>query len=155
MMKFRTISSLALTLAALTSAAFVAAAPGDTSLAAATPTSTIDAEGYEVVVKDGSGKVGEEAHIVVTVTAKAGYHVNPQYPHKLKLKDAPDGLELLKPVMKASDAEIAKQKLTFRVPVKALKAGTFAIHGKLKLSVCSEHACLIKKEVLSAAMKAK
>jgi hypothetical protein len=155
MMKFRTASSIALTIAALTSAAFVAAAPGEQLVDAAVPLASIDAEGYSVVVKDGSGKVGEEAHIIVTVTAKQGYKVNDQYPHKLKLKHAPAGLEYLKPVMKASDAEIAKSKLTFRVPVKATKAGTFAIKGKLKLSVCNDQSCLIKKEVLSAAMKAK
>lgn len=154
-MVFRRFSSIALTLAALAVPGLVAAAPSHpTAPDETTELTRVDADGYTLVVKDGSAKVGQEGHIVVTVKAKSGFKVNEKYPHKVKLDNAPDGLEYPKKILKKGDAELSKKSLTFRIPVKATKAGSFSVKGKIKISVCNEQSCLIKKEKLSAKLTA-
>jgi hypothetical protein len=120
------------------------------------PLTTVDADGYTLVVTDGSGQVGKETHILVTITAKNGFKINEKYPHKLKLAAPTEGLELPKLILKKKDAKIdGKKKLSFLVPVKATRAGTFTVSGKIKLSVCNDKSCLIDKQKLRAKLIAK
>ena len=149
---FRRLTATALALGALAWATGPTTASADEAAALA----TVNTDGYKLVVTDGSGLVGKETHILVTVTAKNGYKINEKYPHKIKLAAAADGLELPQPTLKKKDAKIdGKKKLTFRVPVKATRAGTFEVSGKIKLSVCNEKSCLIDKKKLSAKLTAK
>ncbi|MBW2457739.1 MAG: hypothetical protein JRI68_24760 [Deltaproteobacteria bacterium] len=117
---------------------------------------TMNGEGYEVTVNDASGAVGDPTAIVVVIKATGQYKVNAKYPHKVKLAEPPAGLELPQRILKRDDGKLDDAKtFTFRIPAKASKAGSFAVTGKLKFSVCDASSCLIKKEALAATVTAK
>ncbi len=117
---------------------------------------TMNGEGYEVTVQDASGAVGEATSIVVVIKATGQYKVNAKYPHKVNLAEPPAGLELPQRILKRADGQLDDaQTFTFRIPAKASKAGSFAVDGKLKFSVCDATSCLIKKEALAATVTAK
>jgi hypothetical protein len=116
----------------------------------------IEGEGYRVKVTELATSVGSPGHFLVVIEATSGYKVNTKFPHKLKLADAPSGLKLPKRLLKKKDGTFAGTKtFTFKVPVEASKAGNFSVKGKLKLSVCNEETCLIKKEKLKVVITAK
>ena len=122
----------------------------------ATQTATQTGEGYELTVHDAAGAVGDSTAIVVVIKATGQYKVNAKYPHKVKLGEPPAGLELPRRTLKRADGELGDaQTFTFRIPAKATKAGSFAVTGKLKFSVCDATSCLIKKEALAATVTAK
>src|SRR5262245_37631610 len=138
---FARFSAIALTAAGLT---MVSGSVASDATAGETALANLEGDGYTIVVTDGSGKVGEETHVVVTIKAKAGFKVNEKYPTKLKLHDAPSGVELPKQVLKKDDGSFeGKSAFTFKVPVKATRAGSFDVKGKLKFSVCNDQSCLI------------
>lgn len=117
---------------------------------------TIEGEGYRVKVTHLATSVGSPGHFMVVIEAKGGYKVNTKFPHKLKLAKAPSGLTLPKMVLKKKDGTFTGTKtFTFKVPVQASKAGNYGVKGKLKLSVCNEETCLIKKESLKVVVTAK
>lgn len=117
---------------------------------------TLNGEGYQVTVHDAKGAVGEPISIVVVIKATGQYKVNAKYPHKVKLAEPPAGLELPKRILKRDDGQLDDaQTFTFRIPAKASEAGSFAVDGKLKFSVCDATSCLIKKEALAATVTAK
>lgn len=129
---------------------------GNAAASEASALSTVKGDGYQIVVTDGSGQVGQETQVIVTIKAAEGYKVNEKYPHKLKLGDAPAGLEFPKPVLKKDDGTFdGKKSFTFKVPVKATRAGTFSLEGKLKFSVCNDSQCLVEKKELKAKVTAK
>lgn len=126
------------------------AGPQDGALA------TMNGEGYQVTVHDASGVVGDPTSIVVVIKATGQYKVNAKYPHKVKLAEPPAGLDLPQRILKRDDGQLDDaQTFTFRIPAKASKAGSFAVTGKLKFSVCDASSCLIKKEALAATVMAK
>jgi hypothetical protein len=148
--RITTLSALALAGLTLASTPSSAAQPGVAELA------KVEGDGFAIVVTDGSAKVGEQTQVVFSIEAKDGYKVNEKYPHKLKIKDAPDGVELPKPVLKKGDGAFdGKNTFTFKLPVKAKRAGSFELVGKLKFSVCNEKACLIEKKDVRAKLVAK
>jgi hypothetical protein len=153
---FRRLSALGLSLSAVTCVALVSAAPTHSATSDASALATIESAEYSVVVKDGSGKVDQITELVVTLKAKEGYKVNDKYPHKIKLSDAPEGVELPKKLLKKEDGSFEGTKaLTFKIPAKATKAGKFTIAGDIKFSVCNDQQCVIKKESLAAKLTAK
>jgi hypothetical protein len=149
---FGQVSAMALTLAGLSLMASHSTAEASQPSALA----TVEGDGYSIVVTDGSGKVGQETQVTVTIRAKEGYKVNDKYPFKLKLADAPSGIELPKPVLKKGDGSFdGKNAFTFKVPVKATRAGSFDVKGNLKFSVCNDQSCLIEKKDVKAKVTAK
>ncbi len=122
----------------------------------ATELATIDREAYSVEVGDVDTTAGAAATVEVTIRAKAGHKVNAQYPHKLKVEEVPDGLQLEKKILKKDDGKLVDaQTFVFELPVKATRAGTFILEAKLKTSVCNDQHCLIKKETIQATINAR
>jgi hypothetical protein len=112
-------------------------------------------EGFVVEVVDGSAAVGQRATVKVTIKAKDGFKVNDQYPHGLKL-EASDDIVYEKDALKRDDGRFdGKTAFVFEVGAKAKRAGSHAVAGKLKFSVCNDAQCLIQKIDLSAKVTAR
>lgn len=103
---------------------------------------------------------GKQAVVAITLTAKAGFHVNPEYPVSFK----PEGFEAVKfagdrvPLTAGSKTPCAEKaedacQVEFPLPLTPEKAGAAKIAGVLGFSVCSADKCLIEKEPLTLAIK--
>ena len=90
--------------------------------------------------------------ITVTVKAKDGFKCNEQYPHKIKRLSAGDGVRLGNSRVSGN---ISGKNIVFSVPVTPTKAGTFAVTGQVRFSVCNDQACHIKKLPLNATVTGK
>ncbi|MET0412341.1 MAG: hypothetical protein ABW217_13650 [Polyangiaceae bacterium] len=89
---------------------------------------------------------GQPANLRVVLQAKAPYHVNADYPHKITL-DPGAGVTYPAPVAKGMQVTPAQGVLP--VPVVAGPAGQATVKGKLAFSVCTEERCLIEKRELA------
>jgi hypothetical protein len=91
------------------------------------------------------GKVGE---LTLQLVAKAPYHINKEYPHKLKLR-AVDGISFPKLVLGRESMTIERTRATMKVPFTPARAGTFAVSGEFAFSLCTEDRCLMEKRSVS------
>jgi hypothetical protein len=117
---------------------------------------------YELTaVSDGACKAGSACTVKLVLTAQNGYHVNKEYPYKLKLQDAA-GIELDgkdaggKNVFSkaAGDFTIdSDTQGTLRVRFKAAKAGPATLSGTFKMSVCSDKNCQLETAEVSIPVK--
>ena len=106
-----------------------------------------DAQSYTVELKaNGTYTKGAEGKLLLTLAPKAGFHVNPDYPAKLKLQDpAPEGLTFPKKILKKDDGKFEEKGATLDVPFVAAKAGKAKVAGTFQFSVCSEKNCFMEK----------
>ncbi len=119
-----------------------------------------DAPAYELnLAASGPWAAGRESNAAVTVTAKPGFHVNPEYPVTFK----PEGFEAVKftsdrvaltPGTKTPCADKAEDacKVAFALPVTPEKAGPAKVAGVVAFSVCSADKCLIEKVPVTLAI---
>ena len=116
-----------------------------------------DAASYVVELKaNGPYKAGAEGKLVLSLTPKAGYHVNPDYPAKLKLQDpAPEGVTFPKKVLKKEDGKFEEKAASLDVPFTVAKAGKAKIAGTFQFSVCSDKNCFMEKADLELEVEAK
>ena len=126
------VPALALLLAA--TAALGAAAAGDQ---------------YDLRISAPAAKVAERAVASVVVTPKGAFHVNTEYPVKLKLT-APDGVTLEKDTLRGADAKrFEKAGLDFEVAFTAAASGKKTFFGELKFAVCTDTECKPTTEKVS------
>lgn len=119
----------------------------------------LDADEYSVgLASRPPSAAGKKGAVTVTVTARKGYHVNPEYPVTFK----PEGAEALKfaeerlklapskktPCDNSSDACAAEFTVEF-VPE---KKGAAKFAGTFSFSVCTAKICLVKKVPLALAL---
>lgn len=152
----------------LTSLLALAACTKDTPKPAEAPptkpaaTAPTEGDNYAIgVAAKGPYAAGKDGTVAITVTAKNGFHVNPEYPVAFK----PEGFEALKfaeeklklgtgtrtPCAdKAEDACVAE----FPVAFVCEKAGAAKFAGTLNFSVCSADKCLIEKVPVTLALSA-
>jgi hypothetical protein len=112
----------------------------------ATPLADADTP-YSIEVTNAKAKVGEDAKIVIKITAVEGYKCNKSYPHKARKLKADAGAELAADMVKGT---LENKQIVIPVSVKATKAGTFKVTGQIKFSVCNDSQCVIKKAPLNA-----
>jgi hypothetical protein len=148
--------------AALGAIFFAVAAGCNQSQAAPTPASTgtaqtptpaagprVDAPNYAIEMKAaGPYKAGQEGTVLLTLVSKGDYHINPQYPYRVKLAEGTPNVTYPKPVLQRADGTFEEKRASFKVPFVAAKAGKATIKGTLSLSVCSEANCLMEKQEL-------
>ena len=92
---------------------------------------------------------GSEGVAFVTIAAKAGWHVNQDFPTKLTI-DAPDGVEVDKAVQRADDAvKLTDHEARFAIKYTATSAGTKAFGGSVKFAVCTDDTCDPKRVKLA------
>lgn len=102
-------------------------------------------DNFTVSVSNAKAKVGEKGTITVTVKASGGFKCNPKYPHKIKdisgsNVDAPS---------KVSGAVNGKS-ISYSIPATPTAAGSHAVTGEIRFSVCNDQECQMKKVPLSA-----
>lgn len=116
-----------------------------------------DAQSYTVELKaKGPYKKGVEGKVELTLTPKAGFHVNPDYPAKLKLQDpAPEGITYPKKVLKKEDGKFEEKAASLEVPFVAANAGKAKVGGTFQFSVCSDKNCFMEKADLEVEVDVK
>lgn len=124
-----------------------------------------DEPAYEVTFAvDGAPVAGAEAQAVARLTARPGYHVNPDYPLSFQPDPADGGARfahgryaLKESVEKTACAEAASDTCAVRakVPFVAGSAGQHVVSGIFAFSVCSPERCLIEKVPVSATFSAR
>jgi hypothetical protein len=107
---------------------------------------------------------GREAECAFTarVTALGDFHVNKEYPYKLKMEDAPGVTFLGKDAAGAStfsksagDFALAGEKAGVMTIRYRAAAGAHPVAGTLKLSVCTASACLLEQAKVTATVAAR
>lgn len=119
-------------------------------------------EGTLAITPPPDAKAGAEATATILVTPGTGYHVNTEFPIKLKL-EAPTGVTLAKTEWVAGgsskdkgDADaLDEQHLALSVKLTAAASGTYTINGTFKFAVCDHDSCLAKKEPIAITVAAK
>ncbi len=102
---------------------------------------------------------GKEAVATISVTARKGFHVNPEYPMSFKptptegVKYGAERVQLTvatrTPCKEKAEDNCA---VDVNLPVTPEKAGVAVIEGVLSFSVCSDEKCLTPKQTVSLAV---
>lgn len=100
---------------------------------------------FNLSVSNASAKVGKQATITVTVTAAGGFKANTKYPHKIKdisgsNVDAPSTV----------NGSVNGNSVSFTIPATPTAAGSHAVSGEIRFSVCNDEECQMKKVPLTA-----
>jgi hypothetical protein len=119
-------------------------------------------EGTLTVEPPAEVKAGSEAVAKISVTPGKGYHVNTEYPIKLKL-DPSTGVTLAKTDFAAGghdkakgDADALDEKgLALTIKMTPAASGNYTISGKFKFAVCDKDQCLAKQEKIAITVAAK
>lgn len=144
------------------SASQAAPAPKQRDLSVAAG-SHIDGKNFKIDATAGECKAGAECLVIVKLEALGDYHINKEYPYKIKVAEAP-GVEFLgsdaggKNVFSkgAGDFKLDSEKTaTMTIKFKPAKAGSVTLNGTYKMSVCSAQNCQLETQELSVAVAAK
>jgi hypothetical protein len=150
-----------LALAVLLSAALLPAASARAADEAgadrAQPAATrVEADPYLVEISEGGPyKVGATGSVKVSLTAKAGFHINDQYPYRFKASPPAAGVSYPKPVLERADGKFEEKTAVFSLPFVATHPGQFAVGGVLNLSVCNASSCIVQKAPLDVTITVK
>ena len=95
---------------------------------------------------------GKEGEVMLALVPAKGWHLNLDYPTKVKL-DASEGLGLAKSELKKEDANaFAEEGFEFGVKFTPSSAGEGQVSGKIKFAVCQEEACSPQSEEIAFAV---
>jgi hypothetical protein len=107
---------------------------------------------YEIKKTETKVAVGATATASLTITAKAGWHVNEEAPITVALT-APAGLTVEKAKLTRADlAQSTKETVRFDIPVSATEPGKKTINAEARFVLCQEQACKPVKETLALAV---
>jgi hypothetical protein len=113
-------------------------------------TAKVEADTYLVELSAGGPyKAGATGSVKVSLTAKAGFHINDQYPYRFNTTPPAPGVSYPKPVLERADGQFEEKAAVFNLPFVASHAGQFTVGGVLKLSVCSPASCIVQKAPLA------
>jgi len=104
---------------------------------------------YEIKKTEPKVAVGGTGTASLTITAKAGWHVNGEAPISVALT-APNGVTLQKAKLTRADlAQSTPEAARFDIPVSATEAGKKTINAEARFVLCQEQACKPVKETLA------
>lgn len=107
---------------------------------------------YEIKKTEPKVAVGSTATASLTITAKAGWHVNAEAPITVALT-APAGVTVQKAKLTRADlAQSTQESARFDIPVSATEAGKKTINAEARFVLCQEQACKPVKETLALAV---
>jgi len=107
---------------------------------------------YEIKKTEPKIAVGATATASLTITAKAGWHVNAEAPITVALTP-PAGVTLAKAKLTRADlAHSSPDAARFDIPVSATEAGKKTINAEARFVLCQEQACKPVKETLALAV---
>jgi hypothetical protein len=108
---------------------------------------------YEIKKTEPKVAVGATATASLTITAKAGWHVNAEAPITVALT-APAGVTVQKAKLTRADlAQSTQESARFDIPVSATEAGKKTISAEAHFVLCQEQACKPVKETLALAVE--
>lgn len=117
----------------------------------------IDGKNYKVDVNAAACKAGSECTATVKLEVAGGYHLNKEYPYKVKVADA-DGIKYAKAEFgKQSGDYVEANEHTGAITLKftPAKAGKIDVTGTLKLAVCSDKDCATASEAIKLTVDVK
>lgn len=94
---------------------------------------------------------GQSGEVVVVLTAKAPFHVNHEYPHRLKVIAA-RGLTTPSTTIQRDPAKVTPARLELVVPVTLGQSGPYGLDGEMSFSVCTDEKCLMEKRQLTVSI---
>jgi len=107
---------------------------------------------YEIKKTEPKVAVGGTGTASLTITAKAGWHVNAEAPITVALTP-PAGVTLAKAKLTRADlAQSSPDAARFDIPVSATEAGKKTINAEARFVLCQEQACKPVKETLALAV---
>ena len=98
-----------------------------------------------------SYKAGQPGTVTAIVNALGDYHVNPEFPYKVKLDAAPSGVSYPQDTIR--DVSRSEKRASMSIPFTASQAGSSTISGTISLSVCTKDQCVIEKAPVSVTVK--
>ncbi len=120
-----------------------------------TATTAIAADSYDLSVNKPAAKAKSRAVARVAVKPKGAFHMNVDYPAKLKLA-APEGVKLEKDTQTGKEAaKFDKGALEFEVAFTAESGGNKSFTGELKFAVCTDTECKPTSERVSFEVEVK
>jgi hypothetical protein len=94
----------------------------------------------------GSVSVGGAAELEIVLVAKDGYHVNDEFPYKLRTAAEPAGtVTFEKAEYVRKDGAYTKTEARFKAKFAGAKTGDAKIGGVMALSVCTAKECITDK----------
>ncbi len=106
-----------------------------------------DGQHYALDAKaPGSVSVGGAGDLEIVLLAKDGYHINDQFPYKLRTAVEPAGaVTFEKPELTRTQGTYTKTEARFKARFAGAKAGDAKIGGVLAISVCTAKECVTDK----------
>ena len=107
---------------------------------------------YEIKKTEPKVTVGGTGTASLTITAKAGWHVNAEAPITVALTP-PAGVTLQKAKLTRADlAQSSQESARFDIPISATEVGKKTINAEARFVLCQEQACKPVKETLALAL---
>ena len=104
---------------------------------------------YEISKTEPKLTLGGKATASLTITAKGGWHVNPDAPITVSLT-SPGGLTTSKAKLTRNDlTKNTKETAQFDIQVEASEAGKKVLNAETKFVLCQESACKPVKETVT------
>jgi hypothetical protein len=126
-----------------------AAASAKPSIAPASAAAVPQAAPYTIHIAAGNAAAGKPATSVIEVRPATGFHMNLEFPARLRVSPAA-GVTVTKADLAKEDAELTNELLRFSVAFSAAAAGKVTLAGLGDFSVCNDTTCkLIRDEKLS------
>lgn len=108
---------------------------------------------YEIKKTEPKVAVGATATASLTITAKAGWHVNAEAPITIALTP-PAGVTVQKAKLTRADlAQSTQESARFDIPISATEAGKKTIAAEARFVLCQEQSCKPVKETLALAVE--
>ena len=107
----------------------------------------VDGKHYALDAKaPGTVSVGGHADFEIALVAQDGYHINEEFPYKLKTNADPANLVSFDaPELSRSQGTYTKSEARFRARFSGTQAGAAKVGGTLALSVCTKKECIIDR----------
>ncbi len=98
------------------------------------------------VTAPGMVTVGGAGAFQVSLVAKDGYHINDEFPYKLKAAADPQGMVTFEvPELSRKDGKYTKTDARFELKFVGARAGVAKVGGTMALSVCTKKECIVEK----------
>ena len=93
--------------------------------------------------------VDSDSTFAIALTARAGWHVNEDYPISVKLT-SPVAVEIPRDEFTKDDAaEFGEESARFQVPFRAVEPGEHRVEAKVDFAVCTPETCVPEERTLS------
>ena len=101
------------------------------------------------LVAEESYKKNADGQLLLQLQGRSGWHVNMDFPFKVEMNEV-KGLGIGKTVMTKDDAaEFNDEKVTAKIPIKALEEGEHQVQCSVSFAMCTDTNCVPDKRELA------